>query len=1010
MYGLIRNLTSPEKPSDKSYAELKTLIAQHLKPKPLAIAERFLFYQRNQGKQETVSQYIAELRKLSEHCDFGEFLNQALRDRLVCGLSSLATQRKLLAEDKLELKRAVDIAISMELAENEARKLKADAQDAHGHETVHKVSVVKSKPCYRCGKTNHTPDKCFYKNSKCHTCQEMGHIHKMCSKKKSVQHKKQKKKSKLNFVTENQNCSDDDNENEHWPIFSLSGENRGVNAMKFSVTLEGIPIEMDLDTGASISVISEQLYHTHLQNKVTLCPSEAILKTYSGEPLGVLGEVKVNVKYQTQMKTLPVVVVKGNGPALFGRNWMEAIKLDWHSIHFMAGDLKKYSVFDNKLGCIKGVTASLKVKDDVEPKFFKPRPVPFALRDKISKELDRLEKTGILEKVECSDWAAPIVPAMKADGSVRICGDFKVTVNPYLDIPEYPFPTSEELFTKLNGGEKFSKRDLSQADNQVVLDKESRKYVTINTHQGLYRYTRLPFGIASAPAIFQRTMDTILQGLDKVGYILDDILVTGVNDGEHKQILETTLQRLDNYGVKLQKSKCQFMQDQVEYFGFIVSKEGIKPSPKKLEAIRNMEDPKSKKELQTWLGIVNYYRKFVPNMSTLSGPLTHLLAQDVTWTWTQECSEACAKIKDLLVSSQVMAHYNPHKPLELAVDASGYGLGAVISHTDGASEKPIAYASRTLTAAEKNYSQIEREALAIIFGVTKFHSYLYGRKFTLITDHKPSTTIFGPKKGIPVLTASRLQRWALQLTSYQFDIKYRATGKHQNADTLSRFPMNLMDDSRTQLDKETELIHKIQIQNLPVTADKVAAATKNDVVLSRVMEFTRSGWPSSQPDINLLPYFRVRSELTIEDGCLLRGIRVVIPEKYRQDVLEELHVAHPGMVRMKSLARLHVWWPGLDSDIETKVSQCGSCRMQLPNLPKAPANPWIWPSAPWKRVHIDFAGPFMQRMFLIIVDAYSKWMDVVMMNSTTSESTINALRYLFSSYGLPIEIVSDNGP
>lgn len=218
---------------------------------------------------------------------------------------------------------------------------------------------------------------------------------------------------------------------------------------------------------------------------------------------------------------------------------------------------------------------------------------------------------------------------MKADGSVRICGDFKVTVNPYLDIPEYPFPTSDELFTKLNGGQKFSKLDLSQAYNQIVLDKDSRKHVTINTHQGLYRYTRLPFGIASAPAIFQRTMDTILQGLNKVGYILDDILITGANDSEHKQILEATLQRLDDYGVKLQKSKCQFMQDQVDYFAFIVSKEGIKPSPKKLAAINKLEDPKSRKELQIWLGIVNYYRKFVQNMSTISGPLTHLLSQDV---------------------------------------------------------------------------------------------------------------------------------------------------------------------------------------------------------------------------------------------------------------------------------------------------------------------------------------------------------------------------------------------
>lgn len=233
---------------------------------------------------------------------------------------------------------------------------------------------------------------------------------------------------------------------------------------------------------------------------------------------------------------------------------------------------------------------------------------------------------------------------MKAGGSVRICGDFKVIVNPYLDIPEYPFPTSDELFTKLNGGQQFPKLDLSQAYNDIVLDIDSRKYVTINTHQGLYRYTRLPFGIASAPAIFQQTMDAILQGLNKVGYILDDILVTGANDFEHKQILEATLQRLDDYGVKLQKSKCQSMQGQVEYFAFIVSKEETKPSPKKLAAINNLEDPQSHKELQIWLGIENNFRKIVPNMSTNIGPLTHLFFQYVPWKWTPECSEAYAKI------------------------------------------------------------------------------------------------------------------------------------------------------------------------------------------------------------------------------------------------------------------------------------------------------------------------------------------------------------------------------
>ena len=274
--------------------------------------------------------------------------------------------------------------------------------------------------------------------------------------------------------------------------------------------------------------------------------------------------------------------------------------------------------------------------------------------------------------------------------------------------------------------------------------------------------------MAAAPAIFQNAMDQILQGIDGVGYILDDILVTGKDDQEHRQNLELTLQRLDDFGIKLKESKCSFMQDEVEYFAFIVNKDGIHPSPKKVEAILKLEDPSNKKEVQSWLGIVNFYRKFVPNMSTVVQPLTHILANNVEWAWTEECLNACQLVKKLLVSSEVLIHYDPKKPLVLAVDASSHGLGAVISHQmDGANqERPIAYASRTLTSAERNYSMIEKEALAIVFGIKKFHQYLYGRSFLLLTDHKPLTLILGPKKGIPVLAASRIQRWAIQISAY----------------------------------------------------------------------------------------------------------------------------------------------------------------------------------------------------------------------------------------------------
>ena len=951
---------------------------------------------------------------------------------------SVAIQRKLLSEAELTLKKASDIALSMEMAEKEAKKLSS--------EITEKANMI-SIQCFRCGKSNHQAESCFHKKSTCHKCQKVGHLSKMCSSThsrrvedyptKPGQSKNQrsvtpsgwrgqvkKKTSKVNRVKEYDSTASsdvsDEEEKEGWPVFTIKLENR--KEIKVKLKIDSHPLEMELDTGASVSLIPESLYNKELRDTAPLKSSRVILRTYTGEIIPVLGELTVQVEYGSQKMKLPLLVVKSEGPALLGRNWLRQLSLNWRAIHYTmtsnAPNIKElsevYSVFDEGLGTVKGITATLKVKPGAQPKFFKPRPVPFALKDKIADELHRLEREGILEKVDSSEWATPIVPVLKPDNTVRICGDYKVTINPVLDVPEYPLPTAEEIFTRLNGGEKFSKLDLSHAYQQVLLDEESRDYVTINTHLGLYRYTRLPFGVAAAPAIFQHTMDQVLQGIDGMGYILDDILITGKDDAEHKRNLEATLQRLDDSDIKLKRSKCSFMQDEVEYFAFRVNRNGIHPSPKKVEAILELEDPKNKKELQSWLGIVNYYRKFVPNMSTVVQPLTHLLANDVQWVWSQDCVQTCKEVKRLLASSEVLVHYNPSKPVVLAVDASAYGLGAVISHYDTDmefQERPIAYASRTLTSAERNYSQIEKEALAIVFGIQKFHQYLYGRRFTLWTDHKPLTLILGPKKGIPVLAASRIQRWAIQLSAYQFDIKYRSTDKNGNADTLSRFPLQTSEVvSDSVFYQEAELVNKMQVNSLPITAKCVAAATRNDKWLSRVAEFTKSGWPQGTLDSELLPYHRIREELTIEEDCLLRGVRVIVPERHREEVLTELHRNHPGMVRMKALARLHVWWPDLDTDIEIKVARCEACKKQLPNLPKAQANPWIWPQAPWKRIHVDFAGPFMKEMFLIVVDAHSKWLDVVRMSSTTAESTINALRYIFSSYGIPKELVSDNGP
>ena len=321
------------------------------------------------------------------------------------------------------------------------------------------------------------------------------------------------------------------------------------------------------------------------------------------------------------------------------------------------------------------------------------------------------------------------------------------------------------------------------------------------------------------------------------------------------------------------------------------------------------------------------------------------------------------------------------------------------------SEKPIAFASPTLTKAECNYSQLEKEALSIIFGVQKFHQYLYGRKFTLVTEHKSLITILNPRKGIPSLAAARLQRWVLILASYQYKIEFKPTDKHSNADGVSRLPLS---NSEGRVSEAT-LYTLQQLDNLPVTADQISKATRNNPLLSKAKQYTLKGWPKNYEQA-LIPYYRYRNELSIECGCLLWGSRVVIPPKLQGYVLSELYVSHPGIIRMKTVARKYIWWPNLDKELEELVQTCPECQANRRRPETAPPHPWNWPTRAWQRIHIDFAGPFLGHMFFLIIDAYSKWLEIFLMPTTTSTKIIETLRSLFARYGLPEQVVSDNGP
>ena len=373
--------------------------------------------------------------------------------------------------------------------------------------------------------------------------------------------------------------------------------------------------------------------------------------------------------------------------------------------------------------------------------------------------------------------------------------------------------------------------------------------------------------------------------------------------------------------------------------------------------------------------------------------------------WTKECEEAFQRSKSELMAGRVLVPYDEKRKLILACDASPYGVGAVILHImDDGQERPIAFASRTLTKSERNYSQIEKEALAIVFGVRKFHKYLYGRTFHLYTDHKPLLTILGQKTAVPTLAAARMQRWAVILQAYSYQVEYRPSTKHGNADALSRLPCN-----NPPLKEEAELYFFSGLEELPVDAKDISRETRRDPVLARVLNYTLTGWPNYVSSEELKPYFTRRHELTADQGCVLWGMRVIIPPSLRNRLLEELHEEHPGVVAMKSIAGSYIWWPNLDAEIELIVKSCEVCQAVRKAPPSAPLYPWRWPTRVWQRVHIDFAEKD-GNYFLGLIDSHSKWIEVAHMRSTTAQSTIDQMRLWFAAYGLPEEVVSDNGP
>jgi len=1065
-YALIIRLCEPKKVKDTTFASLiGKLKAYFQQAEPSKLVYKARFNQRVQGETEPALQFITSLSSLATKCDFKD-RDEQLIARIVSGLRDTKLQETILASDesKLTVESVSNQIYIHERAEQSAKKLSAafnGAKSELNQVEVNKVGVkkkfghkkfeqrqssefVEERRCYCCGKHGHIKPRCFIfkKGVVCGKCGTKGHMTQVCD---AAFRKNFRPARRANFVAE---------EAGHGEAASLERQQEAAvtnylmqmesvfptrSRYELKIELNCKPIVMEIDTGATFSLIGMQTYRQYFGDKVQLSPSKVKMRAWGQkgelEAAGAL-LVAVKIKHRAQPVSLELLVMQSDGPALIGRNWFKPlgigvvvpeVELSCKREEFQERKLKHQDyvfkieqvppefqdlaeVFSPGLGRFKGEPVSLRLKENFRPVEFSARQVPFALQEKTEKALNELEAAGVLEQVMFSEWATPIVVVEKGDG-VRICADFSATVNPQVERADYPLPTLDSLLSAVKPGFHFSKIDLADAYLQFEVDEEASKVLTITTLKGRYRFKRMPPGLCIVPAIFQKKIQGLLSHIPGVFVYFDDIFIFASTKQQLTEITRAVLIVFFNNGLKVKLSKCAFDVTELEYLGYQFTQNGVKPTEEKVKAVQEMRPPQNVEELRAYLGYVNYYDRFIPNKANIFLPVYRLLRKDVVFQWTSECQAAMDTVKAILTKEPVLAFYDPRRRLRLVCDGSRKGIGAVLSHIeDDGSEVPILYISRALKKAEQNYSQMEIEALAIVWAVRKLKKYLWGRVFQLKSDHKPLLRLFGRGKPIPEDISAKLKRYCLFMRDFDYEFEHMPGIEIANADILSRLPLPNVEGEEEEFEGECRIAFMQFLPGTSLSMEEMQRETDLDEELKVVKAHLLLGrHPEGLKDY--LKEFKSRWEnLKVVNHMVCFSDRAVVPRSLRAKVMELLHLNHFGETKMKSLARSYFWWPKIDEELSEMCKSCQPCALvnRAPN--KAPVIPWSVPHRPWGRVHLDFFEISRGKPFIIAADGLSGWIDADECNGLGAKEAIKFCRKLFRMQGVCDVLVADNGP
>ncbi|XP_062499663.1 uncharacterized protein K02A2.6-like [Corticium candelabrum] len=836
------------------------------------------------------------------------------------------------------------------------------------------------KLCKKCNKQNHFAQMCR-SSAKSGTKQAAVHMMRYESDSMYEDSSDDQRWSKQQVVTLTLTPRDDE-------INVLDGRRYG-NKLCTTLTVDETPIRFQMDTSATCNVIRKQdIPHRRLND---LQQTTQTLTQYSGAEIRPLVKCILRVKNQKNAQTYDVqfvVVDNAATTSILGAQTSQAmslIKVDYDNIQMIQETeqpqgrvtwrqtmltkeviTQEYAeVFEGELGTLPGVT-HLDIDPMIQPVKQPLRRLPIAMKDRLKAELQRLERLEIIQKEEAStDWISSLVVVKKQNGKLRVCIDPQ-PLNKALKRSQYQMPILDDILPELSKAKIFSVLDV----------KNGYWHIAVWDH--------------ASTGNFQRALDNAIHGLAGIYTIADDILVVGSGTThdearkDHDENLLRLLQRCRNQGIKLNKDKSYIATQKVAYMGHVLTSQGIKPDDDKIEAIVKMPPPQDVQGVRRLIGMTNYLLKFMPHLSDLLEPLRQLTKQHIQWEWTDVQETAFNDIKRTVTTTPVLRYFDPKDETTIQCDASQTGLGAVLMQ----SGQPVAYTSRTLTDTEQQYAQIEKELLAIVFGMEKFNTYTYGRIIKVETDHKPLETIHRKhctqhrreyKQGKQMVLADTFSRAYLQHTP-------------RDCERIEVFQV------KHNLAKECEQIDMLQdVQVSQVRLADIRNATKTDTAMQQLKQTILQGWPDNKHTLpgSIAEFFNVRDELVIQDDIILRGNRVVVPRSCSPDMLQRIHTSHIGVNGCLRRARESLYWPGITAKVKNHVSRCHICRTYETRQTKEKLQAHEIPDRPRAKVGVDLFT-FQGREYLLTTDYYSNYWETDRLLTTTSEEVVKKLKAHFA--------------